>query len=301
MASCSICWAIAASSRPRACLAARRERRAATSSTPTQRASAGCPTNFRTTQCLAVMSFPCRQRAARAMPPRKARPSLDRTGPPRGKDHEVERVRLGARRSASCCQARVWFSRQEFARITRGLDGVIGVPARLLITDTDAAGLASMNDHIALAARQLATCDPDLVVYMCTSGSFMDGSRGESELRRRLTDLTGKPVITTSQAVLEAHRALDIRRPVMLTPYDENLTNREIAWLKSNGVDVVDSRFGDIADNLARGTQAAGADDSARTAPRPAQCRRCVFELRQHPDTRDRRAAGTRDGPTGDQ
>ena len=144
---------------------------------------------------------------------------------------------------------------QEFARITRGLDGVIGVPARLLITDTDAAGLASMNDHIALAARQLATCDPDLVVYMCTSGSFMDGSRGESELRRRLTDLTGKPVITTSQAVLEAHRALDIRRPVMLTPYDENLTNREIAWLKSNGVDVVDSRFGDIADNLARGTQ----------------------------------------------
>ena len=96
---------------------------------------------------------------------------------------------------------------QEFARIMRSLDGVIGVSARLFITETDAAGLASMNDHIALAARQLATCDPDLVAYMCTSDSFVDGNRGEAELRRRLTDLTRKPVITTSQAVLKAHQA----------------------------------------------------------------------------------------------
>ena len=69
---------------------------------------------------------------------------------------------------------------QEFARITGDLDGVIGVPARLLITQCDATGLAAMNDQIDQAARQLATCDPDVVVYMCTSGSFMDGESGEA-------------------------------------------------------------------------------------------------------------------------
>jgi len=52
---------------------------------------------------------------------------------------------------------------QEFARLTRTLDGVIGVPARLLITACDAEGLRAMNEQINLAAAQLATCDPDLV------------------------------------------------------------------------------------------------------------------------------------------
>ena len=41
----------------------------------------------------------------------------------------------------------------------------------------------------------------------------------------------------------------------MLTPYGENLTDREVAWLHSNGVEVVDSHFGDIADNLDRVAQ----------------------------------------------
>src|SRR6185369_5165863 len=88
---------------------------------------------------------------------------------------------------------------QEFLRVTRGLDGVIGVPARLLITQCDAKGLADMNDHIDLAARQLATCDPDVVVYMCTSGSFMDGGRGEAAIRERIARLVhDKAVMTTS-------------------------------------------------------------------------------------------------------
>lgn len=142
---------------------------------------------------------------------------------------------------------------QEFLTITRSLQGVIGVPARLLITGCDADGLASMNDQVDLAARQLATCNPDLLVYACTSGSFMEGGRGEKLLQERLVRLTGKPVITTAQAVLAALRQLRLKRVVMLNPYDEELTRREIAWLKENDVDVVDFHFRDIPDNLARG------------------------------------------------
>jgi maleate cis-trans isomerase len=142
---------------------------------------------------------------------------------------------------------------QEFAQVTRGLDGVIGVPARLLITQCDAAGLAAMNEHIDLAARQLATCNPDLVVYMCTSGSFKDGDGGEGAIRERLTRLTGKPALTTSQALLAALRHLGLKRVVLLTPYDGDLTRRETAWLDANGVEVIDSHHRDIADNLERG------------------------------------------------
>jgi maleate cis-trans isomerase len=144
---------------------------------------------------------------------------------------------------------------QEFARITRGLDGVIGVPARLLITQCDADGLAAMNEHIDLAARQLATCDPDVIVYLCTSGSFKDGDGGEAALRERLTRLTGKLALTTSQALLAALRHLGLKRVVLLTPYDADLTRRETAWLGANGVEVIDAHHRDIPDNLDRGAQ----------------------------------------------
>jgi maleate isomerase len=142
---------------------------------------------------------------------------------------------------------------QEFARITRDLEGVLGVSARLLITDCDAQGLADMNSHIELAARQLVTCDPDLVVYMCTSGSFMDGDDGEAAIRKQLHKLTGKPVMTTSQAVISAMQQMQLKRVVMLTPYDEDLTKREINWLAANDIEVVDYHGRDIPANLDRG------------------------------------------------
>ncbi len=144
---------------------------------------------------------------------------------------------------------------QEFYKITRGLEGVIGISARLLITECDASGLTAMNDHVDLAARQLATCNPDLIVYMCTSGSFMKGVSGERAIRDRLVQLTSLPAITTSQAVLASLKQLQLKRVVMLTPYDEDLTRREIAWLKENDIDVIDFHFRNIPDNLSRGAQ----------------------------------------------
>lgn len=144
---------------------------------------------------------------------------------------------------------------QEFLKITRTLNGVIGVPSRLLITACDATGLAAMNNHIDLAARQLATCDCEVVIYMCTSGSFMNGNKGDEAIRRRLTELTGKPSMSTSQAVITAMNRLKLKRVVLLNPYDEDLTQREIRWLGENGVEVVDCHFSAIADNLERGAQ----------------------------------------------
>lgn len=144
---------------------------------------------------------------------------------------------------------------QEFMTITEALDGVIGVPARLLITACDATALADMNSHIDLGAQQLATCDCDLVIYMCTSGSFMNGNSGDEAIRQRLTELTGKPSISTSQAVISALKQLHLERVVMLTPYDADLTEREIEWLGENGVEVTDYYSSEIADNLDRGAQ----------------------------------------------
>ena len=82
---------------------------------------------------------------------------------------------------------------QEFLKVTLGLEGVIGCPTRLLLNETDATGLTSMNEGIDLAAEQLATIDLDVIVYMCTSGSFMDGQDGNQSIKDRLSRITGCP------------------------------------------------------------------------------------------------------------
>ena len=85
-----------------------------------------------------------------------------------------------------------------------------------------------MNEGIDLAARQLATTKPDVAVYMCTSGSFKDGQDGNDAIKSRLAALIpGVRTMTTSEAVVRGIQAHGMKRVVMTTPYDEDLTRRE--------------------------------------------------------------------------
>ena len=148
---------------------------------------------------------------------------------------------------------------QEFLKVTDSLDGVIGIPARLLLGFTDADALTGMNEGIDLAARQLATTSPDVAIYMCTSGSFKDGQDGNQAIKDRLAELVpGAKTMTTSEAIVGGIKAFGMKRVVMTTPYDEDLTNREVEFLAHHGVTVTDLNFLDIEDNLDRGDLPAG-------------------------------------------
>lgn len=142
---------------------------------------------------------------------------------------------------------------QEFQEIVRQLEGVVGVSSRLLIESCDYEGLQQMNEAVEKAARELRSCNCDLIVYMCTSGSFMDGGAGEAELRDQIKAVVGKPVLTTSGSVLAALGKVQAKSVVMLTPYDEDLTRKEITWLEENGIQVIEHHYRDIPDNLDRG------------------------------------------------
>ena len=148
---------------------------------------------------------------------------------------------------------------QEFLKATASLDGVIGIPARLLLGHTDADALTGMNEGIDLAARQLATTGPDVAIYMCTSGSFKDGQDGNQAIKDRLAELVpGAKTMTTSEAIVRGIEAFGMRRVVMTTPYNEDLTSREVEFLAHHGVTVTGFVFRDIEDNLDRGDLPAG-------------------------------------------
>ena len=143
---------------------------------------------------------------------------------------------------------------QEFLKVTDSLDGVIGIPARLLLGHTDADALTGMNEGIDLAARQLATTSPDVAIYMCTSGSFKDGQDGNQAIKDRLAELVpGAKTMTTSEAIVGGIKAFGMERVVMTTPYNEDLTSREIEFLAHHGVTVTGFEYLDIEDNLDRG------------------------------------------------
>ena len=72
---------------------------------------------------------------------------------------------------------------QEFLKLPKEIDDVIGIPARMLINGTDTNGLIDMNQWIELAAKQLASTEPYVLIYMCTSGSFKDCEDGNQLIK----------------------------------------------------------------------------------------------------------------------
>lgn len=98
--------------------------------------------------------------------------------------------------------------------------------------------LLAMGESAMRAASDLAYARPDVFLYGCTSGSFLDGFGNEGRIAERIAGLTGIPAFTTSTAVLEALRALGGRRVFMLTPYPEEVNAHEIAFLAHHGFTV---------------------------------------------------------------
>jgi maleate isomerase len=98
--------------------------------------------------------------------------------------------------------------------------------------------LLRMADSIERAAHDLAQSHPELILYGCTSGSFLAGIGREAEIAQRIADITGIPSLTTSTAVIAALRAVKARRIFMVTPYPDDINQHEVAFLTHYGVTV---------------------------------------------------------------
>ncbi len=98
--------------------------------------------------------------------------------------------------------------------------------------------LLEMGESVVRAASDLAYARPDVVMYGCTSGSFLDGFGNEAKVADRITALIGVPAFTTSSAVLEALRALAARRVFMVTPYPDEVNEHELGFLAHHGFEV---------------------------------------------------------------
>ncbi|OBI45304.1 Asp/Glu/hydantoin racemase [Mycobacterium kyorinense] len=105
------------------------------------------------------------------------------------------------------------------------------------------AELVSNTSHLEAATRDVLHVEPEVVAYLCTSGSFVHGVEYEKTLVAAIEAAGANTAVTTSGALAEAITALKVSRISVITPYDEELTELLHIFLNQLGVTVLQSDY----------------------------------------------------------
>ncbi len=110
--------------------------------------------------------------------------------------------------------------------------------ARMMLEDVTLETLIKMAEEAVKEAKGLATAEVDLILYGCTSGSFVGGVDWEEKLVDRIERKTGIPTISTSRAVIDAQRELNVEKIAVATPYTDEVNQRARDFLEAYGISV---------------------------------------------------------------
>lgn len=93
-------------------------------------------------------------------------------------------------------------------------------------------------DTAAQSVVDVSAVSPLVMAYACTSGSFVGGPLAERALVAAMMGAGALAALTTSGALLEALRHLEITRIATATPYTADLTVGLTAFLGESGIEV---------------------------------------------------------------
>lgn len=125
---------------------------------------------------------------------------------------------------------------------------VIVHSTRIALKTVDEASLKDMNTEVEKAVQLLTDCNPAVIVYGCTSGSFIE------DIKKSFAATT-IPVVTTSEAVVNALEALHAGSVSVGTPYTDAINQKEKTFLESHGFTVPDIEGLNLTDNTEIGKQ----------------------------------------------
>lgn len=119
---------------------------------------------------------------------------------------------------------------------------------RLPLTGSSETELMAMLETLEAGTRLLADAAPDAIAFHCTAVStFAPAMAGQ--IRTRMKAASPIPALATADAILAALRTLRATRIALVTPYIEDVHQREIAWLTAGGFEVCDGNHLRIATN----------------------------------------------------
>jgi maleate isomerase len=122
----------------------------------------------------------------------------------------------------------------------RFLPGDVAVhTTRLRMTGKHSKPLAALLDDVAAAAGALGDAKCDVIVFHCTANSMEHGPEGEREILKAIRDASGAEAMTTAQAVVQALHASNIKKLVMISPYQQSHNDHEKDYLAAMGFETI--------------------------------------------------------------
>lgn len=122
--------------------------------------------------------------------------------------------------------------------------------ARMFLEDVTAETEARMLDEFTLpAARDLATVQPDVVIFGCTSAGALRGNQFEEDFIKEITRVSGAATIGVNQSVRETLKKLDAKKIVVITPYLDELNVRIKSSLEQAGLEILNIQGLGIREN----------------------------------------------------
>ena len=117
-------------------------------------------------------------------------------------------------------------------------EGVSTHFTRIKHTDDEEETLLHMLTEVPDLADLLGHASLDAICFGCTGGSFVRPGM-DQEIIEVIKERTGIPATTTSTALVEAMRAMDISRVAIASPYPKWLNERLVAYLEDKGIKTV--------------------------------------------------------------
>lgn len=113
---------------------------------------------------------------------------------------------------------------------------------------TRAAEERMLDEEVVPAARRIATVQPDVVVFGCTSAGAIRGIAADARLREEIAAVAGAPVVGVTPSI--SAELAGTERVAVLTPYVPDLTEAVAASLRASGLTVTATRSLGLEDNL---------------------------------------------------
>jgi maleate isomerase len=117
--------------------------------------------------------------------------------------------------------------------------GVSYLVSRVPLKATTPEELLKMGEHAVEAASLLSSAEVDLICYGCTVETILQGIDYDKILTDNLSKTTGVPALTMASAVVAALKHLDAKKIAIVTPYIEEINERETRFMESLGHEVV--------------------------------------------------------------
>jgi maleate isomerase len=125
----------------------------------------------------------------------------------------------------------------EFNRIAPA--GVSIHAARVPVGGRTLKGLTIADQHLDNAVKLLSDLNAKSFAYACTSANIIAGEAGDIAQARRIIELTGKPAVPASIALVEALAALNAKRIAIATVCPPEINEKIAAYWKGCGFEVL--------------------------------------------------------------